>query len=119
MEGVATRRDVTLLLSGKIVLLSPHVHRACPPAGLSGGVALDLDARVDRVGAARAAGVTVDVVKTWQHRGWLDQHGHRHYLLPDEDGYRFGDVLDAERDTRRSGRSHRRLPPPSAYHKVA
>jgi hypothetical protein len=84
-----------------------------------GGVALDLDARLDRVGAARAAGVTVDVVKTWQFRGWLDQHGHRHYLLPDEDGYRLGDVLKAERDTRRSGRSHRRLPPPSAYHKVA
>jgi hypothetical protein len=80
---------------------------------------LDPDARLERCQAAMQAGVTEDVIKTWQYRGWLDKHGHRHFLLPDEDGYRLGDVLAAERDTRRSGRSHRRLPPPSAYHKVA
>lgn len=84
-----------------------------------GGVAVDLNARVDRVGAARAAGVTVDVIKAWQYRGWLDADGRRHHLRPNDRGFRVGDVLRAERDTRRSGRSHRRLPPPSAYHKVA
>jgi hypothetical protein len=81
---------------------------------------VDLDARVGLNGAARVAGVPEGTVKNWRYRGWLDRDGRRHHLCFDSQGRcRVGDVLRAERDTRRSGRSHRRLPPPSAYHRVA
>jgi hypothetical protein len=73
--------------------------------------ALNLDARLTASEAARLAGVSRQLFNWWRREGKV-QPGH--------DGrYRAGDVLRAERDTRRSGRSHRRLPPPSAYHKVA
>jgi hypothetical protein len=79
---------------------------------------LDLDARVDLNGAARAAGVPEGTVKNWRYRGWLGADGERHHLVFDDEGtVRLGDVLAAERDTRRRrGQSHRRLPPPPAYH---
>jgi hypothetical protein len=84
-----------------------------------GGAAVDLDARVDRCAAARMAGITMDVVKTWRYRGWVDPKTRVRHWLSYDGGYLVAEILKAERDTRRSGRSHRRLPPPSAYHKVA
>lgn len=80
-----------------------------------------MDSRVDLNGAALAAGVAEGTVKNWIYRGWLDAAGKRHRLEPDTEGkVLVGDVLRAERDTRRKrGRCHRRLPPPDAYHKVA
>jgi hypothetical protein len=76
---------------------------------------------VDRTAAAFQAKVTEDVIKSWQYRGWWDpeREEQRKLTVRDDGKLLLGDVLDAERDTRRSGRSHRRLPPPSAYHKVA
>jgi predicted site-specific integrase-resolvase len=72
---------------------------------------LNLDARLTPSEAARLAGVSRQLFNWWRREGKVH---------PGEDGrYRAGDVLEAERDTRRSGRSHRRLPPPSAYRKVA
>lgn len=76
---------------------------------------------VDRTAAALQAQVTEDVIKSWTYRGWWDpETKKRRKLTVREDGkVLLGDVIAAERHTRRSGRSHRRLPPPSAYHKVA
>jgi hypothetical protein len=72
---------------------------------------VNLDARLTPSEAARLAGVSRQLFNWWRREGKIS---------PGEDGlYRAGDVLRVERDTRRSGRSHRRLPPPSAYHKVA
>lgn len=104
-----------------IVILSRHIHHAqlLEPRSWR-WPQLDLDARVDMIAAARLAGVPVGTVKNWRYRGWLDDRGRRHTLDPDEAGkVRLGDVLRAERETRRSARSHRRLPPPGAYHRVA
>lgn len=65
---------------------------------------------VSRQDAALAAGVTVDVVKTWLHRGWLDSAGERRRLRSDGLLVHIDDVLEAELDTRRKpGRSHRRF----------
>ena len=72
-----------------------------------------MDGFVSRPDAAVAAGVTVDVVKTWQFRGWLDEDGNRRKLTVRGVRVLLDDVLDAERDTRRKpNRSHRRLGPP-------
>lgn len=68
--------------------------------------------RSDRVSlsdAAHQAGVPVGTVRNWRYRGWLDDEGVRHFLDVNEDGYLIGDVLKAERDTRRNVKSHRRL----------
>jgi hypothetical protein len=69
---------------------------------------------VSRQDAALAAGVTVDVVKNWLRRGWLDAAGERRTLRVDGLLVHVDDVLDAERDTRQNrARSHRRKAPPS------
>lgn len=69
---------------------------------------------VSRQDAALAAGVTVLVIKSWLHRGWLDPAGERRYLRADGLLVHVDDVLDAERDTRRNrARSHRRKAPPT------
>ncbi len=69
-----------------------------------------MDGFVSRLDAALAADVTVDVVKTWQFRGWLGEDGARRKLRANGLLVHLDDVLDAERDTRRkSARSHRRL----------
>lgn len=73
---------------------------------------MNLNAMVTLTQAAHMAGVPVGTVRNWRYRGWLDGNGKRHTLTVTDDGYRLGDVLRAERDTRRSDRSHRRLPAP-------
>ena len=66
---------------------------------------------VSRQDAAIAAEVTVDVIKSWLHRGWLDAGGERRTLRADGLLVHIDDVLEAERDTRRKpDRSHRRFP---------
>jgi hypothetical protein len=69
---------------------------------------LNLNARLTLAQAATMANVPPGTVRNWRYRGWLDAAGERHHLDA-RDGYRLGDVLRAERDTRRSDRSHRRL----------
>jgi len=65
---------------------------------------------VSRQDAALAAGVTVLVIKSWLHRGWLDADGERRFLRSDGLLVHVDDVLEAERDTRhKPGRSHRRF----------
>lgn len=65
--------------------------------------------------AAKRAGVSRQVFNYWRKTGKVRPVG----VVNGHAVYRLLDVLKAERDTRRSGRSHRRLPPPDAYHKVA
>jgi hypothetical protein len=72
-----------------------------------------VDGFVSRQDAAIAADVTLDVVKSWQFRGWLAGDGERRKLRVDGVLVHIDDVLDAERDTRQKrGRSHRRLRAP-------
>lgn len=72
-----------------------------------------MDGFVSRQDAALSAGVTVDVIKKWLSRGWLDEHGQRRKLRADGMLVNLDDVDQAERDTRRkSARSHRRLRAP-------
>lgn len=68
-----------------------------------------MDGFVSRDDAAKAAGVTRFVIKTWQFRGWLDRHGERRKLTAQGTDVLLADVFVAERDTRRKPeRSHRR-----------
>lgn len=68
-----------------------------------------MDGFVSRLDAALAAGVTLDVIKSWQFRGWLDAEGNRRKLRADGVLVLLDDALEAERDTRRKPeRSHRR-----------
>jgi hypothetical protein len=63
---------------------------------------LDPDARLRPADAARVAGVSRQLVNWWRSRGKLQ---------PDTDGkLRLGDVLQVERDTRRSKHSRRLMP---------
>ncbi len=73
------------------------------------------DARpLSTAAAAAAAHVAEHVIRTWRTRGWLAPDGQRRYLpiaARDERGHplhRWTDVMAAERETRRSGKSHRR-----------
>lgn len=60
---------------------------------------MDLDARLTPADAARLAGVSPQLLYWWKRQGKVKQG---------EDGtYRAGDVLLAERDTRRSPYSSR------------
>lgn len=68
-----------------------------------------MDARLQLADAANVAGVPAGTLRNWRYRGWTDRNGQRRYLDVDAEGYRLGDVLQAERDTRRHDRSHRRL----------
>lgn len=73
-----------------------------------------MDGFVSRLDAALAAGVTLDVIKNWQFKGWLDAEGNRRKLRAKGVHVLLDDVLEAERDTRRkASRSHRRVEPPS------
>jgi hypothetical protein len=73
---------------------------------------------IGSVEAARAAKVSVNVISNWRNKGWTGLDGVRKKLpIVDYDGhgrplYRYTDVLNAERETRRSGKSHRRIGPP-------
>lgn len=65
---------------------------------------------VSRQDAALAAGVTLHVIKSWVHRGWLDSDGRRQKVRTRGLEVDIDDVLQAELDTRRkTQRSHRRL----------
>lgn len=79
---------------------------------------MNLDAWLTRPEAALAVHVRLHVISMWASRGWLDGQQQRRKLttrIDPADGktrqYRYGDVLEAERDTNRSARSHRRRPP--------
>lgn len=62
-------------------------------------VSVNLDARLRPADAARAAGVTKQLLNWWKRAGKVE---------PGTDGrYRLGDVLTVERQTRRSPFSHR------------
>jgi hypothetical protein len=72
---------------------------------------LDLDAGLTIAQLARALGVQPGTVRTWATRGWRTPSGtHRRLTIVGvaERGhhrYRYGDGLQAERDTRRNPRS--------------
>jgi hypothetical protein len=71
-----------------------------PRAAVHPEVSVNLDARLKPADAARAAGVSKQLLNWWRSEG---------KVRADERGrYRLGDVLDVERATRRSGRSSRR-----------
>ncbi len=64
------------------------------------GGAVNLDARLTPQLAALAVGVSKQTFNYWRTSG---------KVTPGPDGrYRYGDVLTADRATRRSGKSHRR-----------
>lgn len=73
---------------------------------------MNRDERWDAYGdlhlVAREAKVTVGVVRNWRYRGWLTLDGERRHVRTMGRRYHFADVLEAERDTRMSGQSHRR-----------
>jgi len=65
---------------------------------------------VSRQDARLAAGVTLDVLKSWIHRGWQAADGTRRKVRTKGLEVHLDDVLQAELDTRRkTQRSHRRL----------
>lgn len=71
----------------------------------------DFDALIDRDTAAFAAKVKPSAVAMWVSRGWIDSAtGERRKLASRGRNwqgchlYRYGDVMDAERATRRTGR---------------
>lgn len=73
---------------------------------------MNRDAWVSRGQAAAAADVSPDTIGKWRARGWVDQFGVWCQLRTKRLGngrllYRFGDILDAERDTFLSGKGHR------------
>lgn len=67
------------------------------------------DAYGDLKLVADEAKVTVGMVRNWRYRGWLTLTGERRHVRTQGRRYHFADVLDAERDTRLSGQSHRRV----------
>jgi hypothetical protein len=75
---------------------------------------LNLDARLGTAEGALAVGVSKHTVRKWRTEGWIDLDTQQRRTLPtvgtDRSGnplHRYGDLLAAERDTRRSGKSHR------------
>ena len=68
----------------------------------------DMDSLRPAKFAAEFFHTTINVILMWRNRGWIDDDGERKYLAiaeRDDNGrplYRFGDLLDAERGTRRS-----------------
>jgi hypothetical protein len=74
----------------------------------------NLDAGLTRAQAAQAIGVTRHTVSMWAIRGWYDADGSHHTLTVvghDRRGrlYRYGDLIQAERDTRNNKKSSRYL----------
>lgn len=83
--------------------VSSHAH---------GEDTIDPDAPIDTPAAAAHLPVSAATIRSWASRGWTDREGNRRKLEAiDHDGprnsarYRWGDLLDAERDTRRNPRS--------------
>ena len=62
---------------------------------------MNLDARLTRAQAATYLAITPATITMWKQRQKIttDEHGR----------YRLGDLLEVERDTRRSPNSHRQL----------
>lgn len=76
-----------------------------------------MDARVSRQDAAHLAGVDPQVISMWAYTGWKDPStGERRRLeVVDRDWrkrplYRYGDVMAAEKATRRSPKGRPRRP---------
>lgn len=74
----------------------------------------DLDAMVTRSEGAYLLGVAPGVIGMWRARGWVGSDGQRRHLTTTraQDGtlrYRYGDLVDAECDTRRSKTPRRRV----------
>lgn len=73
---------------------------------------VNLDAYLTRAEAALALGVSKDTISAWHARGWYNQDG-EHLRLATKPGkghtfrYRYGDLLQAEVDTRNSPNSRR------------
>jgi hypothetical protein len=106
------------LTNAKIEIHSAKHHQSAHRAPVHSGRgarcvwradAVNMDARLQLSDAASVAGVPPGTVRNWRYRGWTTRSGERRTVDVNDDGYRLGDVLQAERDTRRSERSHRRL----------
>jgi hypothetical protein len=75
----------------------------------------DLDALVPAAVASDRLGVSLQVIYAWRTKGWLDPASGQRVTLKvrGQDGrarlYRWGDLCEAERSTRRSPKSRRRL----------
>jgi hypothetical protein len=73
---------------------------------------VNLDAYLTRAQAAMALGVSKDTIGQWHARGWHNSAG-EHVRLATKPGnggnlrYRYGDLLQAEQDTRNSPNSRR------------
>lgn len=73
---------------------------------------VDPDALVTAVEAVEQLPVSRITIRGWAHRGWIGLDGNRRYLeAVDHDGprgaarYRWRDIAEAERDTRKNPRS--------------
>ena len=71
-----------------------------------------LDTGVPRAFAAARLGVTPHTISMWVKDGWYDRHGTHHTVrvvgrTPRGRLYRWGDLLDAEQDTRNNANSRR------------
>ena len=70
-----------------------------------------MSALLTTVEAARAVNVSAHAVRKWRTRGWLGLDGARKHLAnygtDAEPRHRYRDVLDAEMETRNSGKSFR------------
>ena len=76
---------------------------------------VNLDAYLTRAEAAMALGVSKATVSAWHARGWYTPEGEhlRIRTRPGKGGnlrYRYGDLLQAEADTRNSPNSRRPRP---------
>lgn len=75
---------------------------------------MDLDAYVTRAQASLITGVRPDTIGKWHARGWAGPQGERQTLRTRPGPgrtllFRLGDILTAERDTRRNPHARRRV----------
>ncbi|MGC4886678.1 hypothetical protein [Micromonospora sp. DT227] len=73
---------------------------------------MNRDAFLTRAQAAKVVGMRESTIGNWRARGWMSPEGERRHLTVRRRkdgtlGYRLGDVLDAERDTRNNPKSRR------------
>ena len=106
-------RAITCYSRAQISLPKPQAHqpgvlRTAPGVSVPTGP----DTPVPRAFAAKRLGVSPHTISMWVQRGWIDRNGNRrtvHVLGKQgrERLYRWGDLMDAEADTRRSINSPR------------